>query len=247
MSDPVDLDALRSAMGAALQDLVPTGLAAFEVPGAWVAVSAGSTPDSNLGLVYDDRADLLAQVSGALGGIPGLLMLAGAGRALADRVGPEWHAAGTMPMMTRDLTGANPDRDPRVRVASDLDAAAVITVGADAFAIPPADMALMVEPSLSPDTAMTTWLLAHDGEVVSCVMSCVLGPIVAIYSMATPAAHARRGFGGALLDTVLAAAIDDGAEIGVLGATPAGEPLYRAKGWHSVEDWQLFVNVDEPG
>lgn len=35
----------------------------------------------------------------------------------------------------------------------------------------------------------------------------------------------------------------DGAEIGLLGATPAGLPLYEATGWRTVEQWRVFTNA----
>jgi hypothetical protein len=53
------------------------------------------------------------------------------------------------------------------------------------------------------------------------------------WGMSTPPAHARRGYGRAVLDSVLAAGVADGARTGVLGATPAGLPLYEATGWAS--------------
>jgi hypothetical protein len=49
--------------------------------------------------------------------------------------------------------------------------------------------------------------------------------------------------GRALLGHVLNAARQDGMSVGLLGATPAGKPLYDATDWRTVEEWRLFVNA----
>lgn len=46
---------------------------------------------------------------------------------------------------------------------------------------------------------------------------------VSVWMMGTPARFARRGYA-------------------LLGATPAGQPLYEATGWRSVDEWQVFPN-----
>jgi hypothetical protein len=40
----------------------------------------------------------------------------------------------------------------------------------------------------------------------------------------------------------MASAAADGVRVGLLGATPAGKPLYDATGWTTLEDWQIFTN-----
>jgi predicted acetyltransferase len=61
--------------------------------------------------------------------------------------------------------------------------------------------------------------------------------------MATPPQHARRGYARALLAAVLHHAREDGATLGLLGATPAGFPLYDATGWSTHETWDLYTDA----
>jgi hypothetical protein len=42
---------------------------------------------------------------------------------------------------------------------------------------------------------------------------------------------------------VLQLAYDDGATLGLLGATPAGLPLYEATGWRTEETWDLYTDA----
>lgn len=46
--------------------------------------------------------------------------------------------------------------------------------------------------------------------------------------------HRRRGLGSLVMRTLAAAAVDEGAEIGVLAGTPEGRALYESLGWQVV-------------
>jgi len=59
-----------------------------------------------------------------------------------------------------------------------------------------------------------------------------------------PAALRASWLWPGLLADVLARARLEGASIGLLGATPAGRPLYDATGWTTLEEWQLFLSSD---
>jgi len=61
--------------------------------------------------------------------------------------------------------------------------------------------------------------------------------------MGTPQRFGRRGYGKAILASVLDTAREDGAVLGLLGATPAGLPLYEATGWQTQETWDLFTDA----
>ena len=50
--------------------------------------------------------------------------------------------------------------------------------------------------------------------------------------------------GRALLADVLRRGKLEGASIGLLGATPAGKPLYDATGWTTLEGWRLFLSSE---
>ncbi len=50
-----------------------------------------------------------------------------------------------------------------------------------------------------------------------------------------------QGFGRAVLAHSLLEAMSEGATIGLLGATPAGKPLYDRTGWTTLENWSMFA------
>jgi GNAT superfamily N-acetyltransferase len=92
------------------------------------------------------------------------------------------------------------------------------------------------------DDRQRLWLL-EDPHPVSCVLSGRVDDTVSLWAMATPPQFGRRGYGRALLDSVVSWAGTDGARIGLLGATPAGLPLYEHTGWTTVEHWHIWTNA----
>lgn len=45
-----------------------------------------------------------------------------------------------------------------------------------------------------------------------------------------------------MIADTMARAGSQGVEVGLLGATPAGKPLYDATGWSTLEDWEIYTN-----
>jgi GNAT superfamily N-acetyltransferase len=87
-------------------------------------------------------------------------------------------------------------------------------------------------------------VLEDNGDAVSTVLTARVEDTVSLWRMATPPRFARRGHGRALLRAVLHWAAEDGAAVGLLGATPAGEPLYRTTGWSVIESWNICLNAN---
>lgn len=115
--------------------------------------------------------------------------------------------------------------------------------GTEAFGLSAADIMLMAGPATG-GGLLTAWLLEEDGVAVSCAVTGLVEQTLSVWAMSTPARLSRRGYGRAVLDSVLAAGVIDGATTGVLGATPAGRPLYLATGWRDVEEWDVFCNAE---
>lgn len=90
---------------------------------------------------------------------------------------------------------------------------------------------------------MRYWLLVDNGVPVSMVLDACAGDVITLWCMGTPQRFGRRGHERALLGHVLNAVRQDGMTVGLLGATPAGKPLYDATGWRTLEEWRLLVNV----
>ncbi|WEB45473.1 GNAT family N-acetyltransferase [Streptomyces yunnanensis] len=58
-----------------------------------------------------------------------------------------------------------------------------------------------------------------------------LGEAVVVDRVITEEAHRRRGLGGFVMRTLADRALEEGAVLGVLGATDAGRALYETLGW----------------
>lgn len=216
----------------------------------WLALTGLPSADANLVLVHgaDPTAldEAAAAVSAANGGngVPCLLMLAGEARSMRGRLPADWNDVGTMPIMGRDLADVDADhRDDRVRRLQPDDASAVSELLAEAYGIAPDVMAVVTDVGSRDDARFQTWLLEDEGLVVSSVTTCRTDDVVSVWVMGTPERFARRGFGRALLASVLAEARRDGAALGLLGATPSGLPLYESTGWVTFEEWQINVNA----
>lgn len=212
----------------------------------WLLLTGVSVPDLNFGLLAVDDPALLDETLAAIDSrkLAALVMLADRGKGLAPRIPSQFAPAGEMPIMSKPLVGAPANRDPRVRRATATDRSAVEAVLTAAYGMPPDAIAVTTEPLARGDEGpLSMWLLEEAGEVVSTVTVTRIDDIAGLWSMATPPQHERKGYGRALLASVLAEAQRDGATLGLLGATPAGFPLYAATGWTTQETWELYVNA----
>ena len=85
---------------------------------------------------------------------------------------------------------------------------------------------------------------APTGVTATEVLTSIVDDAVTVWCMSTPERFARRGYGRAILADSLLRAKSDGAKVGLLGATPAGKPLYDATGWITLEHWRLFASAE---
>jgi GNAT superfamily N-acetyltransferase len=212
---------------------------------SWLLLSGVPSPDVNMAVVHDEDpavlADALREIDAI--GTPALVMLAGPGTARAGDLTEPWLNVGEMPMMSIDLEAAPRRPDARVRRAGPADRGAVMGLLAEAFQMAPEVVEVCAGPLERPTGTMAVWVLEEDGETVSTVTTARAEEVVSLWCMATPERHARRGHGRALLAAVLDHYAAEGARTGLLGATPAGLPLYEATGWQHVEPWMIFTNA----
>jgi GNAT superfamily N-acetyltransferase len=243
-----DLAHRRRQMGEAL-----AGWAA--VPGAehavsdvsWTYLSNLPSADVNMALVHGGDPDDLQAVVDRIdeAAVPAMVFFSGDGLARAQDLDAGWSHAGSMPFMICEVAGTPQKPDPRVRRGTAEDMAAVVGLMADAFGLSPEVIGPIVEVSLAgQDGAMAAWLLEDEGQAVSTVVSGRVGDAITLWCMATPERFARRGYARALLASTMARAASEGVRVGLLGATPAGKPLYDATGWSTLEDWEIFMNGD---
>ncbi|WP_051551876.1 GNAT family N-acetyltransferase [Nocardioides sp. URHA0020] len=244
--DDAELERVRAHLGTVLATLAARiGAVADAGPGWWIGLTGGVAPELNLALLTTPDVETLdgtlAIVEDA--GLAALVLLAGPGRGLADRLGSPWATLPAVAVMTRDLTtGPRDAPDRRVRQAGPADAEVVADLVAAAHSLTADDTAITVAAAL-PGGVVRAWLLEEDGLAVSAVVSGHLDDAVSLWALSTPPAFAGRGYGRALLAGVLAQSRADGARLGMLAATPAGVPLYEASGWRIVEEWDLVTNA----
>lgn len=245
--DPTDLALRRSQMGRGIGRLASEpGMTCQIEETSWLVLTGLPSPDTNLALVHGGGPAVLeatvAAIDGA--GIPALLMLAGDAADLKASLPAGWNHVGTLPMMGRDLADVDAEhRDDRVRRLRPDDREPVALLLAEAYGLGVFEMGLVTEVGSRDDAAFQTWVLEDEGLLVSSVTTCRVEDTVSVWVMGTPERFARRGFGRALLAAVLAEARRDGAELGLLGATPAGLRLYESTGWVTIEEWQVHVNA----
>jgi hypothetical protein len=238
---------LRSLIGQSLGVWGTIPGAVVEIgDGYWAVLSGAPSPDVNVALVWSAAPnalqrvlDLVAQV-----GAPALINLTGDGT--VHKLADEWQPAGTMPFMAVDLAATPTRPDPRVRLATVADLDTVVGLLTESYGMPAEIATVPVKPIVEhtgPTTGPAFWLLEADGVAVSTVMTSQVDDIVSVWCMGTPERFGRRGYARALLAHVLGVAAGQGATFGLLGATPAGKPLYDATGWQTLEDWRLHVNA----
>lgn len=241
-----DLTRWRTLMGRAVTEMLDLAGATVAVhPGWWLALSGLPSADLNMVLIHaaDEGALEQAIVRIDACGCPALLLLAGGGQDLAAELPPDWTAVGAMPIMTVDLSDAPTAAEPRVRRARAADAPAISSLMSEAYGIDRELVVIMVSGVLGGESGSGFWVLEQNGEPVSTVLTSRVEDTVSLWCMATPPRFSRRGYGRTLLAAVLHWAAHDGASVGLLGATPAGEPLYRATGWTVIDNWDIHLNA----
>lgn len=243
------LDFVRSSLGRQLKPWTT-----FGEMGAgdnwWTMASGAQSTDANMSLIFDASEESLDSALEVVSrvGVPSLALLAGPGLGHAARL-PErgFTFAGTMPLMAISLDAAQPRsvlpdglEIRKAYVKQDTDA--VISLLHETFELPLEGCAFMVSPEIAKSSGIYFWLLLDQGEPVCTVTTTTEKGIFGIWSMATPPSAQRRGYGQALLSHVMQEHEKQGERVGVLGATSAGEPLYRRLGFEVIEYWQVFAS-----
>lgn len=216
-------------------------------PGRWMMLTGVPAADSNMAVIQSADPAALASTLERVAArrLPVVLMFAGDGLGQASALPTGWVDAGFAPVMAVDLTATPFRPDPRVRRAGPQDVVAVRQLIMDAYSMTEEIAGSVLEFVREvDDPVLRLWVLESGGEPVSTLISGRVEDTVSIWCVATPPQFQRRGYARALSSAVLAWATADGARIGLLGATEGGLPLYEATGWHTIENWHVFVNAD---
>lgn len=95
-------------------------------------------------------------------------------------------------------------------------------------------MLALYAPGLLALDGMAVYLGRVDGETVTTAIGYQTGKDVAIFSVATPVEHRRRGYGAAITARAARAAFENGADLAWLQTSAMGESVYRGLGFRQV-------------
>ncbi len=117
-------------------------------------------------------------------------------------------------------------------------------VASEAFGAP-LEAAGTLAPASTLDDAGCSWFLGYvDGDPAACGQLLRTTDVAGVYAIGVREQFRGRGLGAAISTTVLAAGKDQGCSIGVLQASPMGDPVYRRMGFKTVTQYNLFVASD---
>jgi GNAT superfamily N-acetyltransferase len=251
----VDADAAAGALIDAWEHLVA------EIPDGWsrrrsgilAAVTGVVVPTLNgVWVARDDAesgtiADLLDEV--AASGLPHCLQSRPGAAQQADALAGErgMRRDEIIPLMALERPSSLPSAPALnglvIRTLEPHEAGLHATVAADGFEAPAEPFLQLMTPSLLAAPGVRCYVGEVDGEPVTTGLGVTIGTSVGIFSIATPPAHRRRGYGAA----VTARAISDGLAAGAtwswLQASRAGLPVYERLGFRTVEGWRSWVSV----
>jgi GNAT superfamily N-acetyltransferase len=160
---------------------------------------------------------------------------------IADDLGMT--AAGEVPMMTLDISSAEPTRSSAldVREVSGTERDIHVDVAARGFGAPTEVFASLLD-RLGPHAGMRVYVGEVDGTAVTTGIG-VQGDdgAVAVFNIATPPEHQGHGYGAAITAAVLDDAHRLGATWAWLQATEQGYGVYQRLGFQEVERWPTWV------
>lgn len=239
---------LRSLLGAGTALWAGSGNIRVE-QGCWTALSGAPSADYNVCLYHGEAASpeisqKIEEIVAAA--VPTVIMLAGA--ALSDAqtlVDAGWVCVGAVPFMANALSAR------AVRDEPDAGAARRLTLAELGSARELVEAAFGVAPEIAagvalPDSAASTpgqsvWGMHDaDGTLVSCVAMIDVEDAIVTWSMSTPPAERRHGYGRRLLNAALDDAALRGVRLALHYSSYVGLPFYRALGFEELEHWQLW-------
>jgi len=130
----------------------------------------------------------------------------------------------------------------RATTAADLDDA-VLTCERG-FGAPPGSMRPLYPERVLEGDDVLVYLGRVGGVTVTTAISCRTSREVAVFAVATPAEHRRRGFGGVVTGHAMREAFRRGADLGWLQTSELGEPVYRRLGFRHTTSHVLLSRTD---
>jgi N-acetylglutamate synthase len=114
-------------------------------------------------------------------------------------------------------------------------------VAAAGFEVPPEIFLQLITPAVLATPGVRCYLGEADGQPVTTGLGVKLGSNVAIFNIATPPEHRRRGYGAAVTTRAVADGLAAGAEWSWLQSTAEGYKVYERLGFRTIEAWPCWV------
>jgi ribosomal protein S18 acetylase RimI-like enzyme len=213
-----------------------TGIALPTLNGVWVG-SAQADP----GVV----ADLLDRVSAT--GMPYCVQARpDAAHLLTDLMAARGMAvAAEVPLMVIDEPNSLrtlPATDGlAIRVLAPAEADQHARVVAAGFEAPVEPFLQLMTPEVLALPGLRCYLGELDGEPATTGLGVTIGPYVAIFNIATPPSHRRRGLAAALTARAVKDGFENGATWAWLQSSEAGYKLYERLGFRTVGRWPCWL------
>jgi hypothetical protein len=127
----------------------------------------------------------------------------------------------------------------RVETADGL--AQALAVGASGFGIPVDLAASLYALDVARLEGVRYYLGRSEGRDVTTALGFTVAGTTGIFSVATPAEHRGRGYGGRITAQAVLDGFAHGADLAGLQSSPLGESVYRRLGFRQVETYRLFA------
>ena len=226
-------------------------------PGALAAVTGVAIPTLNgvwvesVDVDTEMVADLLDQIAAT--GLPHCLQVRPGGAehvadlAAARGMTRDEHVIPLMVLEQSDGLGAASATDGLVvRELAPDEAHLHAELAAVGFGAPVEAFLQLMTPSVLAVPGVRCYVGAVGDQPVTTGLGVTLGSYVAIFNIATPPEHRRRGYGAAITARTVADGLDAGAKWAWLQSSESGYPIYKRLGFRTAEDWSCWLSATEP-
>jgi ribosomal protein S18 acetylase RimI-like enzyme len=115
-------------------------------------------------------------------------------------------------------------------------------VAAAGFEAPPEMFLQLMTPEILAASGVHCYLGEAGGQPVTTGLGVKLGSYVAIFNIATPPEHRRRGYGAAVTARAVADGLAAGARWSWLQSSAEGYKVYERLGFRTIEAWPCYVS-----
>jgi ribosomal protein S18 acetylase RimI-like enzyme len=152
-----------------------------------------------------------------------------------------------VPLMVLEAAGDLSDAGPGeliIRELSLVERPVHTTLAAAGFETDQEHFDRLITPEVAGLAGARCYVGEMDGEAVTTGFGLTRGEWVAIFNIATPPAHRRRGYGAAVTARAVRDGFKDGASRAWLQSSPAGRRVYEQLGFKTVSLWRCWIAAE---